>query len=432
MFSPRQRRLVSLTRVPLFLPQLGGPGCGKGTNCMRLKEELGFVHLSAGDLLRAEQKREGSEVGAMIAEYIKEGKIVPMQVTIGLLKAAMEREPGKTFLIDGFPRAIDQAEGFMEQVGKPQFVLFFDVSKEAMTARIVERGKTSGRADDNLEALVKRFDTYQNQSFPVIENFKSLGLVRKVNAEAGIDDVYAEARKLFLPPTEAKGKDIMVLFGPPGAGKGSQAPKIVETLGIPQLSTGDMLRAAVAAGSEVGKQAKDVMASGGLVSDDLVVSIIKDRIKEADCAGGFILDGFPRTVEQTKMLDAMLAEDGEKVTYVVALAVPDEVLTERICGRWVHKASGRSYHVKFAPPKSLGDAEPSVETMLDDETGEPLMQRADDTEEALQSRLAGYHSQTVPILDHYKPTGVVHMIDANKAPPDVWTEIESVLVPGAE
>ena len=156
-------------------------------------------------------------------------------------------------------------------------------------------------------------------------------------------------------------KTVMILFGPPGAGKGSQAPKIVETLNIPQLSTGDMLRAAVAAGTEVGKQAKDVMASGGLVSDELVVSIIKDRIKEEDCTGGFILDGFPRTVEQAKMLDAMLDGSGDSVNLVLALEVPDEVLTERICGRWVHKASGRSYHVKFAKPKSLGDGEKPTE-----------------------------------------------------------------------
>ena len=223
-------------------------------------------------------------------------------------------------------------------------------------------------------------------------------------------------------------KTVMILFGPPGAGKGSQAPKIVDKLGIPQLSTGDMLRAAVAAGSEVGLKAKDVMSSGGLVSDDLVVDIIRDRIKEADCAKGFILDGFPRTVEQAKMLDEMLSGDGTKVSLVLALEVPDEVLTERICGRWVHKASGRSYHVKFARPKSLEDgATPTVETMRDDETGEPLMQRADDTEEALTKRLESYHAQTVPILTHYEPTGVVSRVDANVKPDEVWTSIEKVL-----
>merc|ERR1719313_2084178 len=209
----------------------------------------------------------------------------------------------------------------------------------------------------------------------------------------------------------------MILFGPPGAGKGSQAPKIV-----------DMLRAAVAAGSEVGLKAKDVMASGGLVSDELVVSIIRDRITEDDCKRGFILDGFPRTVEQAKMLDEMLASSGDKVSIVLALEVPDEVLTERICGRWVHKASGRSYHVKFAKPKSLGEGDkPSETTMLDDETGEPLMQRADDTEEALGKRLESYHAQTVPILDHYSPAGVVSRVDADKAPDAVWDSVAAAL-----
>jgi len=223
-------------------------------------------------------------------------------------------------------------------------------------------------------------------------------------------------------------KTVMILFGPPGAGKGSQAPKIVDSLNIPQLSTGDMLRAAVAAGSEVGKQAKDVMEKGGLVSDELVVSIIRERIKEPDCETGFILDGFPRTVEQAKMLDEMLDGSNDKVSLVLALEVPDEVLTERICGRWVHKSSGRSYHVKFAKPNSLVDgAQPSEETMLDDETGEPLMQRPDDTEEALSKRLEGYHEQTVPILAHYEPSGVVSKVNANVAPADVWQSIVKVL-----
>ena len=221
--------------------------------------------------------------------------------------------------------------------------------------------------------------------------------------------------------TEAK-RTVVIMFGPPGAGKGTHAPKLVEKLGAPQLSTGDMLRAAVAAGTEVGKQAKAVMESGGLVSDEIVVGIIKDRITEPDCGKGFILDGFPRTVEQAKMLDDCLGATDECVNAVIALEVPDEILTERICGRWVHKASGRSYHATFAPPKSLDGRAPTEATMLDDETGEPLMQRADDTEEALKARLAGYHDQTVPILDHYKP--VVSRVDANQGLDAVWTDIE--------
>eukprot|EP00931_Biecheleriopsis_adriatica_P071001 TRINITY_DN4484_c0_g1_i1.p1 TRINITY_DN4484_c0_g1~~TRINITY_DN4484_c0_g1_i1.p1 ORF type:complete len:308 (-),score=57.96 TRINITY_DN4484_c0_g1_i1:15-896(-) len=223
-------------------------------------------------------------------------------------------------------------------------------------------------------------------------------------------------------------RSIVMLFGPPGAGKGTVAPKVVEALGVPQLSTGDMLRESVAAGTEVGLQAKAVMEKGGLVSDDLVVNIIKQRILENDCKRGFILDGFPRTVAQARMLDTVLAESGSRVTCVVALEVPDAALTERICGRWIHKASGRSYHATRSPPKSLKPGcKPTAENMLDDSTGEPLMQRADDTEEALKSRLASYHAETVPILRHYEPSGCVHRVDANVLPDEMWGVLEPVI-----
>ena len=226
------------------------------------------------------------------------------------------------------------------------------------------------------------------------------------------------------PPTLT----VLILTGPPGSGKGSHAPKLVQALGIPHLSTGDMLRAAVAAGSDVGRQAQAVMAAGGLVGDELVVSVLEERIRESDCARGFILDGFPRTVEQAKMLDGMLATQGASVSQVLALQVPDHILADRICGRWVHKSSGRSYHVRFARPKSLGDgAVPSAETMLDDETGEPLTQRADDTEEALAQRLRSYHAETVPILGHYESMGVVRKVGAALAASEVWESIEAVL-----
>lgn len=221
-------------------------------------------------------------------------------------------------------------------------------------------------------------------------------------------------------------RNIMILFGPPGAGKGTHGPKIEDLLGIPQLSTGDMLRAAVAAQTEVGKKAQAVMKAGGLVSDEIVVGIIRDRIKEEDCKFGFILDGFPRTLVQAKALDKMLAEEGACVTKVIELQVPDEVLEERICGRWIHKKSGRSYHVKFAPPKSMkvgADGKPLPASMKDDETGEPLMQRPDDTASALVKRLQGYHNETVPILNHYAPNGIVKTVNANQKMDGVWGEV---------
>jgi len=225
-------------------------------------------------------------------------------------------------------------------------------------------------------------------------------------------------------------RNIIILFGPPGSGKGTVAPNMEKLLSTPQLSTGDMLRAAVAAQSEVGLKAQAVMKAGGLVSDEIVIGIIRDRIKEEDCRLGFILDGFPRTLSQAKALDKVLIEEGASVTKVIALHVPDAVLEERICGRWVHKSSGRSYHVKFAPPKSMeldGEGKPVPESMKDNETEEPLMQRADDTSEALIKRLEGYHGETVPILEHYGPAGIVSTVNANQDPSGVWEEVHGAL-----
>ncbi|CAE7324985.1 ADK-B [Symbiodinium sp. CCMP2592] len=226
-------------------------------------------------------------------------------------------------------------------------------------------------------------------------------------------------------------RKIMMLFGAPGAGKGTQGPKIVETLDVPQLSTGDMLREAVANGTEVGKKAKAIMSSGGLVSDDIVIGIIADRIKEPDCKAGFILDGFPRTLAQAKALDTMLAKSGENVSLILEFAVDPKMLEERICGRWMHKASGRSYHVRSCPPKSMklgADGKPVPETMKDDITGEALYQRSDDTAEALKTRLDAYKNQTLPILEHYKDKGIVKQVDGGKGITEVWAEVSSLVL----
>mmetsp|Transcript_16666 Transcript_16666/g.18855 ORF Transcript_16666/g.18855 Transcript_16666/m.18855 type:complete len:184 (+) Transcript_16666:297-848(+) len=175
-----------------------------------------------------------------------------------------------------------------------------------------------------------------------------------------------------------------------------------------------MLRAAVTAGTDMGKKAKAVMESGGLVSDDIVVGIIRDNIKSPACAKGFILDGFPRTLKQAEKLDELLAEKGEKIHTVVDLQCDDEKLVERITGRRIHKASGRSYHIKFAPPKVEGK---------DDITGEPLMQRNDDNEATLRPRLKAFHEQTKPVLAHYKTQGIVTNVNAMQDMKQVYADI---------
>ena len=181
----------------------------------------------------------------------------------------------------------------------------------------------------------------------------------------------------------------IILLGAPGAGKGTQAKMLSEKLGIPQISTGDMLRSAVAAGTELGQQVKQVMDSGALVSDELIIQLVQSRIAEADCGNGFLLDGFPRTIPQAVALkDAAVDIDA-----VVEMAVEDEVIVERLGGRRMHLASGRVYHVVYNPPKTAG---------VDDVTGEPLIQREDDKEETVRKRLQVYHEQTEALVGHYQ------------------------------
>ena len=184
----------------------------------------------------------------------------------------------------------------------------------------------------------------------------------------------------------------LILLGAPGAGKGTQAQFITEKFGIPQISTGDMLRAAVKAETELGLQAKEVMDSGGLVSDDIIIGLVKERINEDDCSAGFLFDGFPRTIPQAEAM----VEAGVAIDHVVEIAVEDDEIVSRLGGRRVHPGSGRVYHVLHNPPREEG---------LDDDTGEPLVQRDDDQEDTVRKRLEVYHSQTSPLVDFYRSMG---------------------------
>ena len=180
----------------------------------------------------------------------------------------------------------------------------------------------------------------------------------------------------------------LILLGAPGAGKGTQAAFIREQYGIPQISTGDMLRAAVAAGTPLGLEAKKIMESGGLVSDELIINLVKDRLKQPDCEKGYLFDGFPRTIGQAEAMK----EAGIAIDYVVEIDVPDETIIARMSGRRVHPGSGRTYHVEFYPPKVAGK---------DDLTGEDLIIRDDDKEETVKKRLAVYHDQTEVLVGYY-------------------------------
>ncbi|GAX75865.1 hypothetical protein CEUSTIGMA_g3308.t1 [Chlamydomonas eustigma] len=208
----------------------------------------------------------------------------------------------------------------------------------------------------------------------------------------------------------------IILIGPPGCGKGTQSPRIKYDHCLCHLATGDMLRAAVAAKTPLGMEAKKAMDSGGLVSDEIVVGLIEEATKSPECSKGFILDGFPRTLVQAQKLDEMLAKRAQSIDKVLDFQVPDRMLVDRIAGRWVHPASGRSYHEKTAPPKVPG---------VDDITGEPLIKRKDDNVETLKARLSAFHEQTAPVIQYYAKK--VIQLQAQKSADEVSKQINAAL-----
>jgi len=211
----------------------------------------------------------------------------------------------------------------------------------------------------------------------------------------------------------------VILLGAPGAGKGTQAERIVARYGLPHISTGEMLRAAVAAGTEMGLAAQRFMSAGELVPDEVVIGVVRDRLAEPDAAQGFLLDGFPRTIEQAERLDAMLTEASRAVSHAVLIDVPEEELVQRISGRRSCAACGKLYNVTFDPPKSEG---------VCDVCGAALLQRADDNEETVRNRLAVYRRQTAPLVDYYTRKGVLGVArGGGKLPDEVFTQVAAIL-----
>ncbi len=213
-------------------------------------------------------------------------------------------------------------------------------------------------------------------------------------------------------------KKNLVLLGPPGAGKGTQAKMLVEQYGIPQISTGDILRKAAAAGTDLGKEAKKYMDAGNLVPDDVVIGLVRERLKEPDCKAGYILDGFPRTVNQAKTLDDILKKMTDSLTHVISIEVDEKDLLTRLTGRRTCRSCGAMYHVKFEPPKK-GD--------VCDKCGGELYQRDDDKEETIMSRLKVYKQQTEPLIAYYKGTGLLRSIPGTGGIKDIFNSITTVL-----
>lgn len=210
----------------------------------------------------------------------------------------------------------------------------------------------------------------------------------------------------------------IILLGPPGAGKGTQAKKLTAEFGIPQISTGDMLREAVKNGTELGKKAKGFMDAGGLVPDEVVIGIVKERLAANDCSKGFILDGFPRTIPQAQALDRVTKELGKEIRFVLSLEVDQNELMERLCGRRTCTGCGAMFHVKFNPPKKAGTC---------DKCGTALIQRDDDKEETITARLANYNKATAPLLDYYRNTGKIRTVMASGEIDAIYASIVQIL-----
>ncbi|KAG2444708.1 hypothetical protein HXX76_001452 [Chlamydomonas incerta] len=380
---------------------LGGPGSGKGTQCDQIKEEYECVHLSAGDLLRAEVK-SGSEVGQKCEALMKEGKLVPVAVTLNLLKRDMIASGGKFFLIDGFPRALDQAAQFESSIMPCKTVLFFDCPEEEMEKRLLKRGETSGRSDDNADTIRKRFHTFLDQSLPVKDHYLAQGKCHVISAVPPPKEVYGKVKaaldamgapkkpeEFALPPVAGSlpaDAQIVFVLGGPGSGKGTQCDKIKADYECVHLSAGDLLRAEVKSGSEVGQKCEALMKEGKLVPVAVTLNLLK---RDMIASGGkfFLIDGFPRALDQAAQFESSIMP----CKTVLFFDCPEEEMEKRLLKRG--ETSGRS----------------------------------DDNADTIRKRFHTFLEQSLPVKDRYLAEGKCHVISAVAAPDDVYGKVKAVL-----
>ncbi|KAL2916083.1 hypothetical protein HK105_204507 [Polyrhizophydium stewartii] len=357
---------------------------GKGTQCARIARDYHYTHLSAGDLLRAEVAT-GSELGRQLNAMMKEGKIVPMEITLRLLCDAMEASSSDAegFLIDGFPRQLDQAIAFEEHVAKCKFVLYFECSEAVLEKRLIERGKMSGRADDNIETIKKRFKTFIDTSYAVIESFMARGKCIKISSEPSPDEVYQEVQKHFGDHPLYHPNIVFVL------GKGTQCERLAKEFKLTHLSTGDLLRAEVDKMTEIGKMASGLMKEGKIVPMDMILSLLRAEIERNITSTGFLIDGFPRAMDQALEFEKMIGPCRTVLAFQCSLKVLEERLIER------GKTSGR----------------------------------ADDNIETIRKRFNTFAEQSMPVIEYYKKKGKCVEISSERPIDMVYAESRQIFIP---
>ncbi|PNH11868.1 Adenylate kinase isoenzyme 5 [Tetrabaena socialis] len=406
--APQAEEEFTLPAVAGSLPEntqivfvLGGPGSGKGTQCDQIKEEYECVHLSAGDLLRAEVK-SGSEVGLKCEELMREGKLVPFAVTLNLLKAAMIESGGSFFLIDGFPRAMDQAEQFESAIMPCKAVLFFDCPEEEMEKRLIKRGETSGRSDDNAETIRKRFRTFVESSLPVKDAYLAQGKCHVISAvphplevfekvKSVLDSIDAPKKSEVFALPEVAGSlpentQIVFVLGGPGSGKGTQCDQIKADYECVHLSAGDLLREEVKSGSDVGRKCEELMREGKLVPVAVTLNLLKTAMIQS---GGsfFLIDGFPRAMDQAEQFESAI----QPCSAVLFFDCPEEEMEKRLLKRG--ETSGRS----------------------------------DDNAATIRKRFKTFLEQSLPVKDTYLERGKCHVISAIPPPTEVYEVVKAAL-----
>merc|ERR1712166_527787 len=386
--------------VPDLIFVLGGPGSGKGTQCAKIAEDYGFVHMSAGDLLR-DEIQQGTKDGSMIAQMIREGKIVPHEITIRLLQKALHHSPDKhKFLIDGFPRALGQAQAFEEMVGRAKMVLFFDAPDDVLTQRTLTRGQTSGRTDDNQEAIQKRLVTYHRQSKPVVEMYRQQsGYVHTFNCTKTIPEVYCEVEKVLKQYNKQR---VVWVTGQPLSGKTLVAQRLASAEGGIHLNFSELLKAEVLSTSQLGRQIGMFVKRQEKVPSELVVRVVKAAVDRSN-SGLLVLDGFPRKQVEADLLFTEIG-DPKLVLYLdtTAAGESDQVSIERI-REFDTDGDGMLSKEEFTAAGYIG-------TMLE---GSKAEGRGATTAKMIE-KLNQFMEETVPVVASFEPTGIVRKLNATE------------------